>query len=330
MADIDGFVETYVDEEAWKDGRDAETCRTNARKYAVSLRGTPHRLGFFDWLSQERGKEPEEATDTDVGRFLRYLQKQGLAASTRTQARSGISKYYQLMDPSGSARNPVEELDASWSVTTDKERATGSERHYLSKENVRALIENVPEPTLRNELLVKLLYQTGLRRTELAKVELDKVDLDEREIQVYGEKASEWRTVAFRESLRGPLNIWIDTLRRDEAGYHENNSYLFPAPSERGEKGHIAGRTVGDIVVRSAENAGIQETYNIDATGADRHKITAHTLRHTFAVHSAENDVPAPHLKEALGHHSLDITQIYLDIAGSDAVEMMKDRAPSL
>lgn len=326
--DTDAFIEAYVESHAWKDKRDPETCRENAKKYAVSLRGTDSRLGWFEWLQDERDKAAAEAEPADVRAFLTYLTEQGLSSSTRSQARSGVSQYYQLL---GSGENPVEGLEGSWSVTTDKEQATGKERVYLSEEEVAAMVENVPTPTLRSELIVRLLYETGVRRMELATIEIAQVDREAREIQVYADKTDEWRTVSFSNSLREPLSVWIEGPRKDEPGWHEDNPYLFPSLRNREtDTDHISGETIRKTVIEAAESAGLQESYGTDSQGQTQNTITPHVLRHTFAVHAAENGVPAPHLQTILGHHSLDITQIYASIAEEDAVAVMKDRGPSL
>ncbi|QHS17028.1 tyrosine-type recombinase/integrase [haloarchaeon 3A1-DGR] len=324
------FVEEYVESRAYDDDFGGpETLRKNAKKYGTSLFGTNvSRMGWFEWLNEEREKSPEEATTKDIRGFLLYLQEEGLSSPTRTQARSGISLWYQLM---GDGENPVSELNGSWRATTNKEDATGEKRNHPTRDEIKALIENVPEPTLRSTLIIKLLYHTGCRRMELATIQTDRIDLENQEIKVYADKTDEWRTVTFRESLRQPLNIWTNGPRTDEPGYHEDNAYLFPSASTRGENDHISGQLVRSTVHKAAQNAGVQDTYGDgDVNGQNQWRITPHALRHAFAVHSAENGVPAPHLKKIMGHTKLDVTQIYADIAEDDAAEMMKQRGPSL
>lgn len=323
------FIQEYVESRAWEDDKDIDTCRENAKKYGASLFGSNvSRMGWFDWLDEKRDKSPEDATTKDVQKFLIYLKEQGLSGPTRVQARSGISLYYQLMDID--AENPVEGLDGSWSTTTDKKDATGNDRNHPSREDIQAMIENAPEPTLRSTLIIKLLYHTGCRRMELATMRTDKVDLENQEIRVYADKTDDWRTVTFRESLRQPLNIWLNGPRKDEPGYHDNNPYLFPSPTVRGENDHISGEMVRQTVHEAALNAGVQDNYGEDVNGQNQWKITPHALRHAFAVHAAENGVPAPHLKKIMGHTKLDVTQIYADIAEDNAAEMMKRNGPSL
>lgn len=323
------FIQEYVESNAWQDGKDPETCRENARKYGASLFGSNvSRMGWFEWLREEREKGPKDATSKDVRGFLLYLKEHGLAGPTRTQARSGISQWYQLMSE---AENPVEGLDGSWSVTTNKEDATGQERNHPSQADIQAMVDHAPEPTLRSTVIIKLLYHTGCRRMELATMREDKVDVEGQEIRVYADKTDDWRTVTFRESLRQPLNIWLNGPRKDEPGYHDSNPYLLPSPTTRGTNDHISGEKIRETVHQAALNADVQDTYGDgDANGQNQWTITPHALRHAFAVHAAENGVPAPHLKEMMGHTKLDVTQIYADIAENDAAEMMKSRGPSL
>jgi integrase/recombinase XerD len=230
----------------------------------------------------------------------------------------------------GEGENPVDGLDGSWRATTNKEKATGDTRSHPSKSDIKAMVNNVPEPTLRSTLIIKLLYQTGCRRMELATMQVDKVDISSNEIRVHADKTDDWRTVTFRESLDEPLRIWLKGPREDEAGCHDGNHYLFPSPRVGSENGHISGQLVRDTVHRAAQNAGVQGTYGEDVNGHKQWKVTPHALRHAFAVHAADNGVPAPHLKTVMGHTKLDITQIYADIAEDDAADMMKQRGPSL
>lgn len=278
---------------------------------------------FCGWLTQEREKEIDEATTEDVRDHLDWLHSEGYAEDSLKGTRSAISQYWQVMDVDGN--NPVDGIVESWATKSDKEKATREKRYYLSREQVADLIENVPDPTTRNEIMVKLLYQTGCRRSELATIRLDDIDRDSRTITVWDEKDDEPRKVAYQAPLDTPLSVWLDVKRSQVYGA-ENSEYLLPTRQSE----HISGETIRKVVKTAAENAGIQDSYGEDAKGRKRALITPHVLRHTHAVHAAENGVPAPHLQQTLGHTKIDVTQIYLEIAQDDAVEMLKDRGPSL
>lgn len=247
------------------------------------------RLNLFrNWLKEGRGKEIEEATTEDVRDYLDWLHSKGYAEDSLKGSRSAISQCWQVMDVDGD--NPVDGIVESWTTKSDKEKATRQKRYYLTHEQVADLIENVPEPTTRNEIVVKLLYQTGCRRSELATIRVENVDRERRIITVWDEKDDEPCTVAYQPSLDTPLSVWLDLKRPQVHGAGES-PYLLPTR----QSDHISGERIRKVVKTAAENG-----------------------------------VPALHLKQTLGYTKIDVTHIYLEIAQDDAVEMLKERGPSL
>jgi integrase/recombinase XerD len=180
----------------------------------------------------------------------------------------------------------------------------------------------------RDTLIIRLLVGTGMRRSELITLRLRDVHPSEKRVDIYERKNDEYRTVGFRsDRLARDLRMWIDHHRAQQYGAEESD-YLFP-PDGRGESDHLGETVVRDIVVEAAERAGIQQSYGSDALGREQHLVTPHALRATFAVECAKNGVPAPMVKEALGHHSLSVTDIYTSVIDDDAADMIRRDGPS-
>lgn len=312
MSAVDQFEARY--------SRRRDRAESTARRYRSSLQQ------FCDWL-EGRDADIWTAETEDVREFLDYLYTEGYAEDSITSSRSAISQFYQLMD-TNREDNPVDDLVESWASTSNKEKETREEVYYLQPEEVEKLADNVPEPTLRNELIVKLLFVTGVRRGELAKIRLKDIGWsdrgEERVIRIWNQKDNSSRVVTYK-NLDTQLRTWRDVKRPQVHGADESE-YLFPTRQSE----HISGETVRRVVKTAAENAGLQETYGKDAEGNERVLVSPHTLRHSFAVQCAKNGMRAPFLRDLLGHHDIDVTQIYLKLAEEDTIEAGHNYGPSI
>jgi integrase/recombinase XerD len=158
------------------------------------------------------------------------------------------------------------------------------------------------------------LFDTGVRAQELRDMKLEHVDRDKRSIQVYSQKTDDWRTVYWQP---GPIDtligMWLDHLRPTKAPAGDS-PYLFL--TNRSEQ--LSNRRIREIVNQSAENAGIQEVLFTDPSGADRKRVTPHTLRHGHAVHAVRQDIDIAFIQEHMSHNDISTTKTYLQFKPSD------------
>jgi integrase/recombinase XerD len=188
---------------------------------------------------------------------------------------------------------------------TQKARESHEDLHYLKPEQVKELAGATKK--LRDELLVKLLFQTGVRVSELVNIrakagDWKDIDFDERSIKIRG-KGRKNRTVYYQETLDLLMDIWL-TERREAVFYAEESPYLFP--TSHAEK--ITRQTVAEVVREAAEEAGLQEVYGTNTEGVELHSVTPHVLRHSFAMAALNRGWDVYTLSQALGHESTEIT----------------------
>lgn len=133
----------------------------------------------------------------------------------------------------------------------------------------------------RDDAIVTLLYDTGLRRGELAAVDREMVDLDEGELRIPGRIQKHPPTggapdpVTFALDRAGTLRT-VRTLRAylDDA---DVDVALFP--SRKSDR--MTGKGINDVVKRLAARA-VVRPYHAAGRG-DPDDVTAHTLRHSVA-----------------------------------------------
>ncbi|WP_436935931.1 tyrosine-type recombinase/integrase [Halovenus marina] len=286
----------------------------------------PGSAGYDPNERDRDSKELWEATTADLRTHLRHLLSNGdYAGGTVNNRVIAFNVFYQELKEMAeegykipNIENPTEDLDVSgWSQLKNDTRKEQElkELHYLKPEEVKTLANNVTSPTLRNELIIRLLYQTGLRREELAETRVKDVDTDKRTIKVRATKTHLNRTVRYQSSLDTLMSRWIRVERSALAT--AGSEYLFPTShSER-----IGSNYVTQIVKDAASAAGLQETVFTDAGGRQRAKVTAHTLRHSYAVQSLKNGMDTRTLQKLMGHAQIETTEKYLRLSKDDVLE---------
>ena len=144
--------------------------------------------------------------------------------------------------------------------------------------------------SLRNRLIIELLYGTGMRRIELIQLKESSISFSEKTIKVLGKRNKE-RLVPLLPSVSEILKVYLN-LKNERFPF---NSQLFLT-----EKGRNIYET---LVYRVVTNSFKNVTSKI--------KKSPHILRHSFATHLLNEGADLNAVKELLGHASLASTQVY-------------------
>lgn len=151
----------------------------------------------------------------------------------------------------------------------------------------------------RDMALIRLMLNTGLRRSEVAGVRIQDVDLAGGTVLVIKGKGSRSREVSF--DAKTSSAIYAYQIERDKQP-HSASPFLFI-----GQQGGLSGDAVGAIVARRARMAGV---FNLDEDGKER-PIHAHQTRHTFADRFLAAGGSEGDLQQMGGWRSLEILRRY-------------------
>lgn len=285
-----------------------------------------HAEDYYVWMKDTKGYSPSSVrvAHAALSDFYDQVDKFG------EDGRRGFPQVTFDQDPTEYAT--PERIDGMH--TSSKKDVEGGDKP-LTRDEVADLIENVPAPTVRNQLMCKLLYQTGMRRSELVRVKISHIDRERRHIAVYGKKTEDPRDVWYQPSLDSLLSMWIEGDRN--AVFHaEDSPYLFP--TRRQER--MDEQTVTDVVTTAAENAGLQEVVyrgkppegEVEADqGRAIHRVGAHTLRKSFGVHFINDGGDISFLADILGHDDIETTkENYLKYSTKDLENSVRRHGPSI
>ncbi len=145
---------------------------------------------------------------------------------------------------------------------------------------------------IRNRLIMDLLYQTGMRRSELVGLKLASLDLEGMQLKVTGKQSKE-RILPLHGKLVDSVQKYL-VLREEVVSGSGEDSLLVT------EKG----KAVYDQLIYR-----IVRRYLAMVTTLG--KKSPHVLRHTFATHMLNNGADLQAIKELLGHANLSATQVY-------------------
>ena len=143
----------------------------------------------------------------------------------------------------------------------------------------------------RNRLILELLYDTGIRRSELIQIKNSDIDYEVLLLKVTG-KRNKQRLIPFGEGLKNKM-LSYTAIRNREAGTESEWFFV------RKNGTQLSGGIVYLIVKKS-----LSEISTLS-------KRSPHVLRHSFATSMLNNGAELNAVKELLGHSSLASTGVY-------------------
>ena len=303
--------------------------RVEAQKSESTHHKREYGLGKYEeWLAEQ------DYTLLSIGKFgiedfIIYLGEEGYAPETCRSIYSTVTNFYNhLVDLSYENSEP--DLEESPCERVERKEFSsiikGSKKHqetrgqitYLSPEEIDTLCAHVPEPKLRNELMIRLMFQTGVRQGELRSMKIENMDEENRSIRIYAEKTDDYRTVYYQKSLDGLMNEWLHGGARMSYFKAVESPYLFVTAKSK-QFSHSS--NINKIVRNTAIEAGLNEVMYEDHAGVQRWKYTSHSLRHSHAIASIKSGIDIERVRRHMGHSSLDKTQRYLQFVEEDVYD---------
>lgn len=261
---------------------------------------------FLDHLSIERRLSPHTITSysTDLEQFIAFIQPRGLlevqaldvrkwliSLSDDTIQNRSINRklatlrtFYKYFLRSGKVtENPMTSIRM---VKTTKKLP-----HFVRESEMENLVENRKIASnfseARDELILFLLYGTGIRLAELISLQNSQVNLVAKTIRVIGKRNKE-RVIPIPQLL-------IELIQAYRGFCIFENSHLLLTDK---------GDPLYPMFVQRLVKKNLGEFSQLE-------KLSPHVLRHTYATHLLNRGADLNAIKELLGHANLAATQVY-------------------
>lgn len=297
-----------------------EGMRNEIRVRHFSLRTEEAYLGWIRRFFAFHRTHPRDLEAEGVNRFLTHLAvKENVAASTQRQALSAILFLY---------RN-VLRTEPPWLDDVVRARRPKRLPTVLSKQEVTAVLACLDGTV---QLIVLLLYGTGMRILECLRLRIQDVDFDLGNIAIRDGKGHKDRTALLPDACRDRLRDHLIRVKEvhdqdlaegfghvflpkaldrkyPNAAIDWRWQYVFPAGSRGTDPrtGVIRRHHLHESVIQKAVKHAVQKS-------AITKRATCHTFRHSFATHLLMAGYDIRTIQELLGHKDVKTTMIYTHI----------------
>lgn len=162
--------------------------------------------------------------------------------------------------------------------------------------------------SVRNIVVLELLFLTGARVSEIANLKKDDINIQTGNLVIRGKGGKQRIIQICNKEALSTLKQYYSLLKKIE--YLE--SYLLV--NRLGKK--ISDQSIRILVKNLATKVGIKK------------RITPHVFRHSFATLLLEKDVDIKYIQEMLGHSSIVTTQIYTHVNRERQRRILRDKHP--
>ena len=303
-----------------KTPRIEDRLREAIRERHYSLRTEEaYTMWYRQFVRFHKMRHPQEMGAVEITAFLRHLSvERDVAVETHRQALNALLFLFRQV-----LGREIEELKL-WRPRRAKRIPV-----VLTVDEVRALVGAMKGI---EGLATRLLYGCGLRLMECLRLRVKDVDVAAGVLTVRGGKGDKDRVVELPQRLGGALRdqmayaqtLWEADRRAGAEGVEVPHAFAVKSP-QAGEKwvwywlfpaaGSSLDPRSGRVRRHHIHEARLSRALSVAAgLVALGKRVTAHTLRHSYATHLLLKGVDIRSIQERLGHSHVSTTEIYTHV----------------
>ena len=266
-----------------------------------------YRIDLRQFLEFTGGVWPDKGV---LNQYIKHIN-QNFAPRSAKRKLASVRAFYHAMELNGELdENPFDKLHIR--IQSPKQLP-----RIIPEQVVQALLQSAYESyvsgcreTLRDIVVLELLFSTGLRVSELCALSKDSFQLGDSELRllINGKGRKERIIQITTAELLHLLKVYCSEFSKE---IEEQSSILF----------NQRGRPISPQSVRRIINNYLKQI------GVNSH-ITPHMFRHTFATSLLEAGMDIRYIQSLLGHSSISTTQIYTHVTARQQTLLLAEKHP--
>lgn len=247
------------------------------------------------------------SVDSDIVRtWIGSLIEVGFKTSSVNRKLSSLKSFYKFLTKSGIIeKNPVKSVSGP--------KLNSKIPSFVSEKQMDEILDDENNFSddftgVRNQLLIEILYLTGMRRAELLSLKDSDIDLTSCTIRVTG-KGNRQRLIPFSDLTKEKLQKYIRVRDKE---IENKSTFLFVKED---------GNAMYPKLVYKIINNHLKSISTLS-------KKSPHVLRHSFATVMLNNGAEINSIKELMGHSSLSSTEIYTHVTFEEMKKTYQNAHP--
>jgi integrase/recombinase XerD len=240
-----------------------------------------------------------EIQKKDINFYIHFLKEKNLNSSSVNRKLSVIKSFYDYLNQIGLVNSSELKIIGTQKLQKNLPKLLSEKEilHLIDKSG-KIYIENPIKNIkyLRTQVILEILYSTGLRISELLNIKINQVANIKDKLYING-KGNKQRLVIFNQNALDLLKNWIAIMVKNKKN---KNSYLF----ENFDNTNVISR---QQIYKDLKKLALK-------TNTELEKLSPHSVRHSFASHMLNRGADLRTIQKLLGHSDISTTEIYTQV----------------